>query len=306
MSQPQKIMVTGAAGLLGRAVSRLLHARGDAVIPVDREGGLRIGQMTVLEGDLRNVHRLHALARDGLDAVIHCGAFSGPMVARDDPVAMFDVNIGGTANMLELARIHGARRFVYCSSTSAYGDTPPGPVKEDVPMAPGSLYGASKVCGEQLVSAYAKQYGVDGVSLRLSWVYGPHRTTDCMIRRMLTDAMRGQPTRVPFGADFHRQYIHVDDAAAALLAALDAPLLRRRVYNITGGTRLTLGEVAEVVRRVMPDADIELERGPDPLDELQEQFDISAAATDLGFRPRHDIETGIRAYAQWLAETAAR
>jgi len=208
--------------------------------------------------------------------------------------------------MLELARIHGARRFIYCSSTSAYGDTPPGPVKEEVPMAPASLYGASKVCGEQLVSAYAKQYGVDGVSLRLSWVYGPHRTTDCMIRRMLTDAMRAQPTRVPFGADFHRQYIHVDDAAAALLAALDAPVLRRRVYNITGGIRLTLGEVADVVRRVMPGADIELERGPDPLDELQEQFDISAAATDLGFRPRHDIETGIRAYAQWLAEAAAR
>ncbi|WP_244831169.1 NAD(P)-dependent oxidoreductase [Caballeronia sp. TF1N1] len=305
MSVPQRIIVTGAAGLVGRAVVRLLNARGDEVVAMDRSGGLRIDDVTVAECDLRHVHGLHALARGGVSGVIHCGAFSGPMVARDNPAAMFDVNIGGTANMLEIARIHGARRFVYCSSTSAYGDTPPGPVPEDVVLAPASLYGASKVCGEQLVSAYARQYGVDGVSLRLSWVYGPHRTTDCMIRRMLTDAMAKQPTRVPFGLDFHRQYIHVDDAAAALVAALDAPSLPRRTYNITGGVRATLGEVADIVRRVMPGADIELAPGPDPLDENQERFDISAAATDLGYRPRLDLEAGIRAYAQWLAETSA-
>ncbi|MDT8843584.1 NAD(P)-dependent oxidoreductase [Paraburkholderia fungorum] len=302
---PQRIIVTGAAGLVGRAVVGLLNARGDEAIAMDREGGLRIGDVTVAGCDLRNVHRLHALARGGVAGVIHCGAFSGPMVARDDPVAMFDVNIGGTANMLELARVHGARRFVYCSSTSAYGDTPPGPVREDVVLAPASLYGASKVCGEQLVSAYARQYGVDGVSLRLSWVYGPHRTTDCMIRRMLTDAMAKRPTRVPFGLDFHRQYIHVDDAAAALVAALDAPLLPRRTYNVTGGSRATLGEVAAVVRRVVPGADIELAPGPDPLDEHQERFDISAAVADLAYRPRFDLEAGIRAYAQWLAARAA-
>lgn len=299
-SKRQRIMVTGAAGLVGRAVCRRLHARGNIVVPVDRAGGLRIGEMTVLEADLRNPHRLHALARDGLDALIHCGAFSGPMVARDDPVAMVDVNIGGTANVLELARIHGARRIVYCSSTSAYGDTPPGPVAEETVMHPASLYGASKVCGEQLVSAYARQYGVDGLSLRLSWVFGPHRTTDCMIRRMLTDAMQGVPTRVPYGRDFHRQYLYVEDAAAALVAALDAPTLPRREYNVTGGTRLTLGEVAAIVKRVMPGADIELDAGPDPLDEYQAQFDISAAAADLGYRPAFDMEAGIRAYARWL------
>jgi nucleoside-diphosphate-sugar epimerase len=202
--------------------------------------------------------------------------------------------------MLELARIHGARRFVFCSSTSAYGNTPPAPVKEDVVMVPASLYAASKVASEQLVAAYAQQYAVDGASLRLSWVYGPHRTTDCMIRTMLTDAMAGRPTRLAFGDDFYRQYIYVEDAAAALLATLDAPSLRRRTYNITGDSRLTLGEVAGIVRRVLPAADIELARGPDPLDEVQERFDISAAAADLGYRPRYDIEAGIRAYADWL------
>ncbi|WP_309491433.1 NAD-dependent epimerase/dehydratase family protein [Trinickia mobilis] len=301
MSVQQRIMVTGAAGLVGRAVCRQLLARGDKVVAIDRLGGASIDDMTVTECDVGNVHRLHALAGGGLSGVIHCGAYSGPMVARDNPVSMVQVNIVGTANMLELARIYGARRFVFCSSTSAYGNTPPAPVKEDVVMAPASLYAASKVASEQLVAAYAQQYGVDGVSLRLSWVYGPHRTTDCMIRTMLTDAMARRPTRVPYGEDFYRQYIYVEDAAAALVAALDAPSLRRRTYNITGDSRLTLGEVAGIVRRVLPSADIELARGPDPLDEMQERFDISAAAADLGYRPRFDIEAGIRAYANWLS-----
>ncbi|WP_438390383.1 NAD-dependent epimerase/dehydratase family protein [Caballeronia sp. DA-9] len=301
MSFPQRIMVTGAAGLVGHAVCRQLRARGDDVIAIDRVGGMDIGDITVKECDLGNVHGLHALALDGLSGVIHCGAYSGPMVARDNPVAMVQVNIVGTTNMLELARVHGALRFVFCSSTSAYGNTPPAPVKEDIVMAPASLYAASKVASEQLVAAYAQQYGVDGVSLRLSWVYGPRRTTDCIIRTMLTDAMAQRPTRVPFGEDFYRQYIYVEDAAAGLVAALDAPKPPRRTYNITGDSRLTLGEVAGVVRRIFPHADIQLAPGPDPLDELQERFDISAAAADLGYRPRHDIEAGIRAYADWLS-----
>ena len=81
------------------------------------------------------------------------------MVAQDNPYAIVMVNVVGTANLLEAARIHGLRRFVFCSSTSAYGPTPPGPVPEDVPMAPSSVYGASKVASEQLVNAYARSTG---------------------------------------------------------------------------------------------------------------------------------------------------
>jgi hypothetical protein len=91
----------------------------------------------------------------------------------------------GTANVLEVARVHKTTRFVYCSSTSAYGPTPPEPVPEDVTMRPSTVYGASKVASEQLVRTYASQYCLNGTSLRLSWVYGPRRTTDCVIRTMI-------------------------------------------------------------------------------------------------------------------------
>jgi nucleoside-diphosphate-sugar epimerase len=301
-----KILVTGAGGLIGSAVARSLQQRGNDVIAIDRAGG-EVNDVRIQQCDLNDIHQLHAVTGPGLTGVVHCGAFSGPMVARDNPYAMVQVNIVGTANVLELARIYKAERFVFCSSTSAYGHTTSGPVSEDTVMRPESLYGASKVASEQLVSAYAKQYGADGLSLRLSWVYGPRRTTDCVIRTMLTDALAGRSTRIGFGADFYRQFIHVRDASHAVIRALDAGALSRRTYNVTGGSRVTLQEVASIVKKIYPSADIHLDRGPDPVDEFQDAFDISAAERELGFTPEYGLEEGIREYANWIeGKTHAR
>lgn len=270
------------------------------MLPIDRAARARDGN-AIVECDVNDVHRLHALAAEySIKGVMHCGAYSGPMVARDNPTSMVRVNIVGTANILELARIHHIPRVAFCSSASVYGNTDAGPVPEDVPLCPTSLYGASKVASEQLVASYARQYGVDGVSIRLSWIYGPWQTTDCVIRTMIEDALASRPTRMPFGRDFHRQFIHIDDAVGALIAALDRPNLPRLVYTVTGGSYVTLGEVGDIVRRVLPQADIQLECGAPPDDDVQQQFDISAALRDLAFRPAVSLQEGIRRYAEWL------
>lgn len=300
----EAVLVTGAAGLVGSALRSRLERRGTPVVPIDREPRAKDGR-PVRICDVNDAHRLHALALERrLMGIVHCGAFSGPMVARDNPSSMVRVNIVGTANILELARVHRVPRVVFCSSASVYGDTPAGPVPEDVPLAPTSLYGASKVASEQLVSCYARQYDVDGVSVRLSWVYGPGRTTDCVIRTMIEDAQARRPTRMAFGKDFHRQFIYIEDAIDALVAALDAPKLPRRVYTVTGGSYVTLADVAEIVGRVLPQADIRLESGADPQDDRQQQFDISAAARDLGYQPSVSLEEGVRRYAEWLAQNS--
>lgn len=129
-------------------------------------------------------------------------------------------------------------------------------------------------------------------------VTGLGPTTDCAIRTMIEDAQAGRPTSFPFGRDFHRQYVHVQDVADAILLALDWP---RRSYTINGGTYLTLGEVAAIVAKVLPSARIEMGPGGDPIDDVQARFDLSAAERDLGFRPRIGLEEGIRSYAGWLA-----
>ncbi len=293
----ETVLLTGASGLIGRYVHRMLRERGGKVVAIDRIAG-----DDVLACDLSEVHRLHELGSEAA-AIVHCGAISGPMVARDNPYLIVQSNIVGTANILELARIKAMRRVVYCSSVSAFGNTPAGLdlVPEDVVLKPTSVYGASKAAGEQLLEGYRLQHGVDGVSLRPGWVYGPGRTTDCAIRTMIEDAQAGRPTSFPFGRDFHRQYVHVQDVADAILLALDAKDLPRRSYTINGGTYLTLGEVAAIVAKVLPSARIEMGPGGDPIDDVQARFDLSAAERDLGFRPRIGLEEGIRSYAGWLA-----
>ncbi|WP_442583227.1 NAD-dependent epimerase/dehydratase family protein [Mesorhizobium sp. ASY16-5R] len=293
----ETILLTGAAGLIGRVVHHMLCERGDRVIAIDRIGGENITAC-----DLTEVHRLYELAAT-VTAVVHCGAISGPMVARDNPFLIVSSNVVGTANVLELARVRKMRRVVCCSSVSAYGNTPAGLdlVPEDVPLRPTSVYGASKAAGEHLLDGYAFQHGIDGVSIRPAWVYGPGRTTECGIRTMILDAQAGRTTHFPFGCDFYRQYVHVDDVATALVLALDMEKLPRRSYTITGGSYITLAEVAQTVKRVLPQADITMGAGPDPIDDVQARFDISAAERDLGYRPYVTLEDGVCSYADWLA-----
>tara|TARA_R110001583_G_scaffold165409_1_gene318083 strand:- start:3938 stop:4855 length:918 start_codon:yes stop_codon:yes gene_type:complete len=294
------VLVTGAAGLLGNAVRTQLEEQNIPVIPIDRVSKTETGS-EVIRCDVTDIHRLHAvIMHEKLGGIVHCGAYSGPMLERDNPNAIVRVNIDGTANILELARLKQVPRFVFCSSTSAYGPTPNTMLTEDTPMVSATVYGASKVAGEHLVQAYNRQYGIEGVSLRISWVYGPRRTTDCMIRTMIEDSIQGKPTHFPFGADFYRQYIYVDDAAAALVAALYSPSLTQDAYNVTGGTYKTLFEVGRIVKRIFPDSNINFEPGPDPVDDIQGRFDISAAKRDFNYMPSYDLESGIRSYATWI------
>lgn len=307
-AQDGPILVTGGGGLIGNAVRRQLQARGDGVVAIDRTSPTKDGVELVI-CDLRDVHALHAVAkRYAPRGIIHCGALSGPMVARNDPAAMVAVNIVGTANLLEVARLHGISRFVNCSSTSVYGNVvSTEPLGEDVPLRPQSVYGASKVAGEQLVATYSSQFGLDGVSLRLSWVYGPRRTTECVVRMMIENAIRGVPTHLAYGGGgFCRQYIYVDDAAGALLAAFDRQRLPRRTYSVTGGTNMPFEQIASAIRAVYPDAQITLKDGADPDDGIQPAFDTSAMARDTGFEPVIDFQQGVKLYSEWIAAQMSR
>jgi UDP-glucuronate 4-epimerase len=295
-----RVLVTGANGFIGRAVASALARGGRRVVGTD----LTIGgeaEFSVIAADLCDRIALETLMKDdGVAAILHCGALSGPMLARNNPELICRTNIVGTVNVLECARTLGVRRVVFCSSCGVYGNTGPAPVDEEAPFAATDLYGASKAAGDMLVRAYAAKHGVDGICLRAPWVYGPRRTTDCVIRTMLSDALARRTTKFPFGTGFHRQFVFLDDVVEALLAALDIQKAPQRAYNIAGGARVSFDELAKLVRETIPNADIQLGPGPDPEDYDQELFDISAAARDLGWRPRCDLRHGITAYASWL------
>ncbi|MFT0137723.1 NAD-dependent epimerase/dehydratase family protein [Alcanivoracaceae bacterium MT1] len=304
MTDSTTTLVTGAAGLIGRRVVDLLRATGREVLATDVRRADDV-DAPFLELDLRDRDAVNALADRGIDAIVHCGGFSGPMVGTSTPQLLLDVNVGGTANLLELGRTVGARRFVFASTATVYGPTIGDFVDESVLPRPANIYSASKFACEQLVDAYAAHYSEGTLSLRLAWVYGPHRTTDCVVRDMLTAALDGGAFEADFGEGFPRQFIHVDDAAQAFQLALDAAAPRLTAYNITGEERHDLDEVGALVRERFPSADIRLAPGPDPLDVEQARFHTTAARTDLGFVPAIPLSEGIASYAAWLADTRA-
>jgi UDP-glucuronate 4-epimerase len=291
------VLLTGAGGLVGRAVAARLRETGITFTGIDT-ARCHPGDRDIVECDVRDIHRLHELVIDRcITGIIHCGAYSGPMLGADIPGSVVAVNVRGTTNLLELARIHALTRFVFCSSVSAVGPTEK-PCGEDVMLHPTTIYGATKAACEHLIAAYGESYGIETVCLRLAAVWGPNRATVCALGTMIKDAVAKRETRFERGGDFPTQYLHVDDAAEAIFLALTANTLPQRVYNIAGESAMTLSDVADKVRAALPNARIEIGPGGDPMYDWQEEFLITAARRDLGFEPRVRMEDRIRAFAQ--------
>ena len=295
------VLVTGAAGLIGFTLAARLHRCGRAVIGMDRVEPGEDYDFPFIAADLSDVHKLYEALDRGAGGIIHCGAVSGPMLLTDNPRAIVESNLVGSANIFEAARQRKLRRTVYCSSTSAYGENPEGLeiCSEAVALNAVDVYGATKAGGDILARAYAAQHGLDAVALRFSWVYGPRRRTECLIREMLQDALQGRTGWHAFGPGFARQYVYIEDVVDACIAAYDSADVGARAFNITAGTRSSFDDLAAAVRAVLPGAEI-TNQGGEGADLHHAPMDISAARETLGWRPQWPLEKGMRAYAEWL------
>jgi len=295
------ILVTGAAGLIGFTLAARLQASGRPVIGMDLAVPNGAFDFPFIAADLGDVHKLYEALDQDVRGIIHCGAISGPMLLLDNPRSIVQSNIMGSANVFEAARQRGLRRVVYCSSTSAYGDHPEGLeiCMEDTPLNAVDIYGATKASGDILARAYAAQHGLDSVALRFSWVYGPRRITDCLIRELLLDALEGRQSRHAYGPNFARQYVYIEDVVDAAIAAYDSAELGARAFNITGGGRASFEDIIAAVRAAVPAADI-VNEGNEGADLNHAPIDITAARDVLGWQPRWSLEAGVRAYSNWL------
>lgn len=294
------VLVTGAAGLVGGAVARRLLSEGARVAGTDMQNteGLDCPFFTA---DLADARRLQAILREHpVEAIVHCGGVSGSMLFVDNPLAIVQANVLGTVNVLEVARTSGIRRLVFCSSASVYGATPPDPVVEEAALHPLSVYGASKIAGEALLEAYAAQWSLDAVALRIFQVYGPGRTTECQIRSMLMGGLLKQSVRLRFAPETMRQYVFIDDVVTAVVRALEAQVYPRRSYNVCGDTSLSLTQIAALVAQVVPGVDIRFEPTRSSPANARGSVDIAAATRDLGFVPKVSLQDGINRYATWL------
>lgn len=304
----KSVLVTGANGLLGFDVVRRLVAEERQVIAADRSVS-EVRQLTPnsFELEIGDVHKLHEIAdRFKIDAIVHCGGVSGPMLGRDNPALMFNVNVGGTIDVTELARQITARgekcRLLFCSSLTVYGNQPADNITEEYPLLTRQCYASSKVAGEAVVLSYAEEHKVDAIVLRIAGVYGPRRRTSCVLRLMISNALLGRPTHLPYGKGFPRQWVHVDDIVSGLILALDASKLSTRIFNLSGGVNPTIDEAATIIREIIPDSNIELELGADPEDITLGQLSIDAARADLGYVPAVSLRDGITRLVKSIKE----
>lgn len=290
---PGRTLVTGAGGFIGRTLVSALVARGIDTVASDASPD---GEW--IPCDVTDFDRLREVVNDEqIRTIIHCGAVSGPMVLADDPLTVWRINAGGTANVLEAARGAGVGRVVVCSSTEVYGATP-GRVDETTPANPASVYAASKLAAEQATFAWTRQHGLDALALRLAWIYGPGRTTETQLETLLVNARDGRETRIEGAETNWTHYLHVTDALDALITAALAPRLAHRLYNASSGRGVRMGDVVDTVRRLVPGTAVTWSGA---VDAQPAAIANDRIATDLGSVPKMALEDGLASYLHALA-----
>jgi len=318
-----RVLVTGAAGFIGSHVAERLVARGDEVVGLDnfdafypravKEANVaalcRGPRFRLVEGDIRDATVVADLVTPET-VTVHLAARAGVRPSLEEPAVYASVNIEGTAVLLEAARRAGARRFVFGSSSSVYGDTAPVPFSEEWPaLLPISPYAATKRAGELLCATFVQLYGLRVIALRFFTVYGPRQRPDLAIHKFTRLIAAGRA--VPFFGDgaSERDYTYIDDIVAGVLAAVDwtaAPESALEIVNL-GESRTTRLDalVALIARAVGREA--RLERLPaQPGDVRRTCADVRKAARILGYRPATTVEDGIPRFVRWFEEAHGR
>ena len=310
------LLVTGAMGHVGREVVRQAAVAGATVIAqyrtTYRDSDVRALGSTVqwVSCDLTDGAAVEKLCEThAIDSCIHSAAVPNEKYARPQPLIAINANVGGTANLLDMARRKNWRRFLSVSTGSVFQDAndPTRPVLEDAPPSVTNIYSTTKYCGELLTTMYRSQFGLSAAIVRISWVYGPPLVTDDPPRgpvpAFLRAALGGRPIRLPSGADFAASFTYVADVAAGLIAAWRCETLNHGVYHLGSGENYTARRVADAVRAAVPGAVIELGVGTEPWTthtRMRGPLAGNRLFEDAGFRIGYSLEEGVRAYANWM------
>lgn len=312
-----KALVTGGAGFIGSTLSERLLEQGATVRAVDaftdfyprplKERNLenlrgRAGY-DLVEGDLRELDLNTVL--DGITHVFHLAAQAGVRRSWGQEFSVYTgLNVDSTQRLLEACVNKPIERLVYASSSSVYGDDVAIPMSETALPQPVSPYGVTKLAAEQLCHLYHVNFGVPAVSLRYFTVYGPRQRPDMGFNRFFSAILDGKPL-VQFGDGLQtRDFTFVADAVTATAAAAVRGV-PGRVYNIGGGSRVSVREVFDLLARVSGRKVTIDQQGPQKGDMRDTYADTTRARYDLAFAPSVTLEEGLRAMWRWMEATKA-
>ena len=317
----RNVLVTGGAGFIGsHLVERLLGEGRWRVHVVDDFNDfydpalkrrnvapyLSREDFRLHEADIRDRAALEAVFdADSFDSVVHLAARAGVRPSLAQPALYAETNIGGTLNLLELARARGVRQFVFGSSSSVYGESERVPFSEDDPVnRPVSPYAATKAAGELLCHTYSHLWGLRAVALRFFTVYGARQRPDLAIHKFARLISEGKPLPVYGDGTTRRDYTYIDDIIAGLRAALDYEASAFEIINLGESRTVSLSELVGLLERELGREAVIDRQPPQPGDVPQTFADISKARRLLGYDARTPIEEGVRRFVEWFRREA--
>jgi UDP-glucose 4-epimerase len=307
------VLVTGGCGFVGVNLSRQLAGRGFRPIAYDNlkngsaEAALASGFAEVALGDVLDAESLAYAARD-VSAVVHLAAHTGVSESVEDPRYDLDVNVVGTLNALLAARDGAAQCFVFASSNAPLGSASP-PVNEDVVPRPRSPYGAGKLAGEALCSAFAMSYGLPSVALRFANVYGPYsERKQSVVARFLSLILADRPLVVYGDGEQTRDFVYVDDLCRGIVAALDVGRQGGRngeLFHLGSGVETSILRLIQVLGEVFPDRELKIDFQPARAEEVTRSYsDTTRARIELGWQPTTGLREGLAATSEWFLARA--
>jgi UDP-glucose 4-epimerase len=309
-------LITGIAGFIGSTLARGVLAQGNQVRGIDNLSTGKLENLAEIrdridlrEADLLDLKSVQEACR-GVDYIFHEAAI--PSVPRSvlDPLESNRANIDATVNLLVAARDAKVKRVVYAASSSAYGDTPTLPKREDMIPSPISPYAVAKLTGEYYMTSFWRCYGLETVSLRYFNIFGPRQDPASpysgVLAKFITQ-MLDQQQPVIFGDGRQsRDFTYIENVLNANLLACQAPAsqVAGGVFNVATGTRIDLNETFHVLKKLIGyrgDVKYEPERSGDVKHSLA---DLSLAQKHLGYKPTIGFEEGLRRTIDWYRAQA--
>jgi len=305
----EKFLVTGGAGFIGSNICRKLVSQGRFVRVVDnlltgKKSNLAsiLDKIDFMEADMGD-ERVARSAMKDIDVVLHEGALPSVPRSVDDPAATHRHCVDATFTLLLAARDERVKRFVYASSSSAYGDTPTLPKVETMMPAPLSPYAAAKLVGEYYCSVFYKVYGLQTISLRYFNVFGPNQDPTSQyaaaIPAFVTSILKDKPPTIYGDGEQSRDFTYVDNVVDANLLAARAKQTEGEVINIACGEAVTVNEIIDMINELLGKNVKPTYTAPRPGDIKHSLADITLAKKLIAFKPEISFRQGLEKAIDW-------
>ena len=301
-------LVTGGAGFIGSHLTEELIRRGERVRVVDslitghRKNLAHLSGIEFVEADLADL-AVAKRAVEGVDYVLHQAAIPSVPRSVEDPITSNRANIDSTLNVLVAARDARVKRVVYAGSSSAYGNTPTLPKREDMPTNPLSPYALQKLVGEQYMQMFTALYGLETVTIRYFNVFGPRQDPSSPYSGVISvfaKALLGNTAPTIYGdGEQTRDFTYVANVVDGVLKAVKADGASGKVVNVATGTRISLNKLFETMRDAVGSR-LEVKYGPTRHGDVTDSLaDITLARTLLGYEPSVSLEAGLKKTLEW-------